>query len=545
MKTETFRTIFLLNFFFRSKIFGFILVILKYKMGLLGKTLKGRSSKPQKETGGVRKRIIRPPLAVKTEEEKAQDQAFIKIKRENLKSSYADESKITAFNKKKILTEWRRIMRISKTDDLKKEIEIYSQNHEREVDAKDAVMQMFNRDLEEAEEQYQMALRNNRIHIDELIDIQTSRLQAVEEEFNRDLRIVIEEFEMEREDIMENHRLECKELRDIIAKVDKEEMKKDEEAKSNFETYREEVRNRSNEDLLDMTTRLQYRVLHVDNEFELHHTNYQQKAKKVSEDFQDQLNTNKNDKKEIDNNNKTLDQINDQIASKNYNMQKLKKETDARNAALERERANIHKHYTTLKKKMLQFRETEVRRLKDLTNNSRKCATSLKDKASQGERILKTAELCRKLETEKEKVLPFYQSDPEAASQEDQLLQMDRDKAEAVEETKSEIKKMLNPEEAFDEYTALQNFFKRYNKVYLDKLAIEKQKKQLEKENMFFKSLLKQYLDGVSVNEDVMSAPNPLLVVNNRIDLSRPPVDQVEAIPVIEGNIEINNILRQ
>lgn len=88
-----------------------------------------------------------------------------------MKASYANESKITAFNKKKILTEWRRIMRISKTDDLKKEIEIYSQNHEREVDAKDAVMQMFNRDLEEAEEQYQMALRNNRIHIDELIDI--------------------------------------------------------------------------------------------------------------------------------------------------------------------------------------------------------------------------------------------------------------------------------------------------------------------------------------------------------------------------------------
>lgn len=28
-----------------------------------------------------------------------------------------------------------------------------------------------------------------------------------------------------------------------------------------------------------------------------------------------------------------------------------------------------------------------------------------------GEKILKTAELCRKLETEKEKVLPFYQSD--------------------------------------------------------------------------------------------------------------------------------------
>ena len=45
-------------------------------------------------------------------------------------------------------------MRMAKTDELKREIEIFSQNHEREVDSKDAVMQMLDRDLEEAEEQY-------------------------------------------------------------------------------------------------------------------------------------------------------------------------------------------------------------------------------------------------------------------------------------------------------------------------------------------------------------------------------------------------------
>lgn len=36
-----------------------------------------------------------------------------------------------------------------------------------------------------------------------------------------------------------------------------------------------------------------------------------------------------------------------------------------------------------------------------------------------GEKILKTAELCRKLETEKEKVLPFYQSDPDTVNEPD------------------------------------------------------------------------------------------------------------------------------
>ena len=35
---------------------------------------------------------------------------------------------------------------------------------------------------------------------------------------------------------------------------------------------------------------------------------------------------------------------------------------------------------------------------------------TLKDNLTLGERILKTAELCRRLETEREKVLPFYES---------------------------------------------------------------------------------------------------------------------------------------
>jgi len=69
----------------------------------------------------------------------------------------------------KILTQWRKWLRLSKTETLKKQIQIYQQNHDREVDAKDAILQMLDRDLDEAEEQYQMALRNHLIHIDDLI----------------------------------------------------------------------------------------------------------------------------------------------------------------------------------------------------------------------------------------------------------------------------------------------------------------------------------------------------------------------------------------
>lgn len=44
----------------------------------------------------------------------------------------------------------------------------------------------------------------------------------------------------------------------------------------------------------------------------------------------------------------------------------------------------------------------------------------LKDYVTIGERILKTAELCRRLETEKEKVVPFFENtvDPEEIPEE-------------------------------------------------------------------------------------------------------------------------------
>ena len=138
---------------------------------------------------------------------------------------------------------------------------------------------------------------------------------------------------------------------------------------------------------------------------------------------------------------------------------------------------------------------------------------TLRDYQSLGERILKTAELCRTLETEKEKVLPFYQSDPDS---------------QIENEIKVEKILGLNPHSQ-NEFKLLDNFYKRFNKVHLDKLAIEKQKATLEKENLFFKNLLKQYLDGVSVNNDVINTNNPLLVVNNKVNLNRPPVVRNDA----------------
>ena len=93
------------------------------------------------------------------------------------------------------------------------------------------------------------------------------------------------------------------------------------------------------------------------------------------------------------------------------------------------------------------------------------------------------------------------------------------------------------------EYTALENFWKRYNKVLLDKLALDREKQTLEDENSKLKALLKQYLDGgftkymyamtyywtmkfiflqlgISVSDEILSQSNPLFVVNHKTNAS-------------------------
>merc|ERR1740127_239524 len=201
-------------------------------------------------------------------------------------------------------------------------------------------------------------------------------------------------------------------------------------------------------------------------------------------------------------------------------IQQNRQECEERNDQLRKEKEHINKHFQELKGKMNHFRTEEKKRLADLTQNARNCIHSLGDQLGLAEKILKTAELCRKFETEREKVFPFYVSRDLASEFEEGNLDF------GDEDLKEEIKKELT-DDGIDEWTYLDTFFKRFNKVKLDTLAIEQEGSRLSKENLQLRSILKQFLDGVSVNEDVMSQPNPLLVVNGKVNLNHVPVKRV------------------
>jgi hypothetical protein len=62
----------------------------------------------------------------------------------------------------------------------------------------------------------------------------------------------------------------------------------------------------------------------------------------------------------------------------------------------------------------------------------------------------------------------------------------------------------------------LANFYRKFNKVLLDNIAIEKEKERLAHENAQLQDLIQQYLSGTKLTEDTLTSDNPLFVVNGR-----------------------------
>jgi hypothetical protein len=170
-------------------------------------------------------------------------------------------------------------------------------------------------------------------------------------------------------------------------------------------------------------------------------------------------------------------------------------------------------------KRLAEHRAREAARLQELTINSQAAITTLTERKERAEHILKLAELTRKLETEREKVLQFYESSVE---------EEERAASEAAEVRKSLQSSAAASKDGhpIDEWRYLENFFKRYNKVLLDVMAIERERNRLATQNGDLRSILKQYLDGISVNEDVINNPNPLLVVNHKTNIVMPAAHQ-------------------
>eukprot|EP00794_Sanderia_malayensis_P013961 gene13961-15418_t len=424
-----------------------------------------------------------------------------------LKDKLAKEEKSSKFNLNKLQHQWRVIMREAKAQELRKDIEILSQTFERIVDRKDAILKSLVKDSSEADEQYNVALRSHIQNINKLIDFQDSRLVILETEFEQELESIRMEFDTERDCILQQHRLETNEIMDIVFAMDQECEERENEAKQEFQSLRDEIKNKNLEEKHALRIQLEGQVEELWKQFQARKEKLLLKSEGQGRE----------ECEEIEMQMRKLQRIQEMISQLRSKMSQNAKECDERNKGLREEREVIASKFHELKNQMNRFRDQQRAQLTTLTLQSNQALQELQQTKEKGERILRQSEICRKLETEEEKVLPFYSS------------------SLTTEEQEHVVEALLEPSteklaEIVHEYTPLENFWKRLNKVMLDKLALEKEQQTLQDENQQLRSVLKRYLDGISVNDEILSQTNPLFVVNNRTNVKL-------AVPVTDPRV--------
>nr|XP_005896439.1 PREDICTED: coiled-coil domain-containing protein 65 [Bos mutus] len=423
-----------------------------------------------------------------------------------LKDKLAKEEHNSALNLNKINTQWRTVLREVKTRELHKDIEILSQTFERVVDCKDSVIKSLAKDLSEAEEQHAHALRSHLHSIDQLLALQRCRLNLLEENYNLELEALTKEFDTERKTIIDQHEKEIHYLQDVFMAMEQNYIDSEYESKLEFQSMWDDLKNKNLEEKHFLRLQLENIVEDLWRRFQDALKNYTDATEDRKIAFETLKVKDEKSSREIEAQMKKIQKLQDSIIIFKGKILVHSRESEEQNQDIREDKELVLVQLRKLKAQRTQARGVAQENLVKLTLESSATLKALREIVDKGEKILKLAEICRKFETEEEKVLPFYSSVLTPKEQEE-IETMD------LEEFNEELGKVIM------DYKGMENFWKRYNKVKLEQLSLRHRRAQLLEINEKLREMLRQYLDGISVSDEVLSQLNPLFIVNHRSNL--------------------------
>jgi hypothetical protein len=318
------------------------------------------------------------------------------------------------------------------------------------------------------------------------------------------------------------HSREKAEIMGIIGRMEQEFAEVEADAKHEYSSIRDDTKNRSLEEKHSLRIQLEGTVEDLWRQFQLALNQYTATTEERKRQFEELKQKDQRNAREIEAQMKRLVKLQETMSHYKTKLSTNAKDFEERNRSLREEKDAIQKQYHGLKRRMVSLREQEHRKLVELALLSQKTLRDLRERVAKAEDIVRLAEMNRKLETEAEKVLPFYaETEPDAA-----------EAAAAA----GALVKAGAPEaaEVPPEIAAIAQFHKRFNKAALDRAVLQQRLGGLREENAYLKNILRQYLEGITVSPAVLEAANPLVVVNGVTNAPLAP-QYGRNITVVEG----------
>ncbi|KAM4648639.1 dynein regulatory complex subunit 2-like [Amazona ochrocephala] len=408
----------------------------------------------------------------------------------------------------KLHAQWRTVLQEAKAAELRRDVLILSQAFTRVMDCKDSVIESLAADLEEAEEQHGRALRSHLLNVDRLLQLQRCRLECLEDGYRAQLQALQAAFEEERRTIVEQHKQESCYLQDVVLGTEQNQAKNDLDILLKFQSSRDDIKNESLQEKQYSRLQLGAKLDKLWKQVRCALQAYAEATERQRVVFEALKQKDENCSREVETQTKKLQKLQDSIAAVRSRLVASLQESEEQKRRMREEKEKVLGQLRELRTEMNQMGADAHDSLLRLTLQSGAALKALAQVMEKAQRILRLAEICRRMETEEEKVLPFY---PSSLNEEEE-----EDAQQVLQET---------PEEplawAVQDYVGLERFWQPFNKAKLEEQALERQRAALSRRNRRLRDLLRQYLAGISITQEVLSEPNPLLAVQHKSCIPR------------------------
>lgn len=225
-----------------------------------------------------------------------------------------------------------------------------------------------------------MALRAHLQSTDNLIDQHKSRIEFLRRQYDDELAVITEEFDTERAIMLDQHSRETNEISDILFAMDQNFQEREREAKSDFQSLVDEIRNKDMEEMHGLRHQLTEKFNFYWNAFEQARKNYQENNAERKAAFEELKDKDDKSAEEIDFQMRKLQRISENIAQLKSKMASNAKENEQRNRSIKEERERMLAHLQDLKAEMNKLRDGERAKLTKMTVESNTAIKTMKSK---------------------------------------------------------------------------------------------------------------------------------------------------------------------
>ncbi|XP_053192171.1 dynein regulatory complex subunit 2 [Scomber japonicus] len=397
-----------------------------------------------------------------------------------LKDKLQKEERNTAVNLLKLNEGWRAILRQTRAAELRKDVAVFSQTFERQLDGLHSVVKTLERDLQEAERQ---SARVRRVHLQQVERLraqQDQQMLFLQQQWEQRLHHLCSTHSSERKHVSTHAGQQRAELEDAAFSLEK----KHEAALEEIHRLYSESMAACDNAFDEMTTSL---LMETKDKLLTKSRQHQEVLQSYTADankLQKLVSKNQHLIERLNTDMKNLKRLQDAIFTMRANLVSSKTEHEGVTCDLTAGKDEVNRRTHRLRSQLTRAHAAARQQLADLTVTTDAVTKKLQAVIAKGERVLRVAEMCDKLESEQENVFTCLSTTDEPK------------------------------QEDWCGFPELQPVMRRCNASVLQREALRKHREDLSRENQQLRVLLRQHLDAMTVSDATLDGRHALLTAH-------------------------------